>query len=158
MTLYVVSNKRPAPPDDGERPVEADSKPIALANLKSGECLTSDRFSSCVIRGRDSRHTKLKTLVMGLEKEERVVYGCNLTVLKGGTHGSVVSWTHEVRGAGKSTVLIRLVDWLVDVWSDLVAWLAVWSFERPSHFVCVIFLPPPRPLSPPSPSRLSIPL
>ena len=102
MTLYIASAKRPSASDKSPLAAEADSnKLIALANLKSGECLTSDRFSSCVIKGRDSRHTKLKTLVMGLKEEEQIVYGCNLTILKGGTHGSVVSWTHVVRGAGK---------------------------------------------------------
>nr|KAG5702000.1 hypothetical protein BaRGS_015735 [Batillaria attramentaria] len=85
MTLYTLGN----------------TSVVASVNLKTGECLTSSTFSSCVINERDSRKTQLKTLVIGLKQEERRGYGCNLTSLKSGAFGNIISWSFVVSGKGK---------------------------------------------------------
>lgn len=78
-----------------------NSEIVASVNLKTNECYTSDKFSSCVIHPKDSRKTQLKTLIIGLKEEDTRVYGCNLTSLRAGAFGNILSWSLQVSGKGK---------------------------------------------------------
>ncbi|KAL8563676.1 hypothetical protein ACOMHN_035410 [Nucella lapillus] len=70
-----------------------DKQKVATANLKSGECSTSDQFSSCLINIHDSHRTKLRTLVLDLVEGELRHFGCNLTTFKSDGSTDIVSWT-----------------------------------------------------------------
>ncbi|XP_076457957.1 uncharacterized protein LOC143291754 isoform X2 [Babylonia areolata] len=70
-----------------------DKRKVATANLKSGECSTSDHFSSCLIGRHDSHRTKLRTLVLDLSPEEPRRFGCNLTTFSTDGTTSIISWT-----------------------------------------------------------------
>ena len=70
-----------------------DKRVLATANLKSRECSTSDQFSSCVIDDRDSRSTRLRTLVLDMAEHELRHFGCNLTTFKTDGTTDIISWS-----------------------------------------------------------------
>ncbi|XP_025102314.1 uncharacterized protein LOC112568945 isoform X7 [Pomacea canaliculata] len=70
-----------------------DNKVLATVNLKTRECATSDRFSSCVFDERDSHRTRLRALVLDIAEGETWPFGCNLTTFKTADGAIFVSWT-----------------------------------------------------------------
>ncbi|XP_076457967.1 uncharacterized protein LOC143291754 isoform X11 [Babylonia areolata] len=73
--------------------VVQDDHVLASANVGKEECSTSGAFSSCVFEGRDSRRTRVRTLVTrGMRVEEGWrVFGCNLTSFRTGGRVATVT-------------------------------------------------------------------
>lgn len=67
-------------------------KVLATVNLRSQECSTGDSFSSCFIDNRDTRNTRISSLITDLAGGESKEYGCNITSFKSGTRAYFLSW------------------------------------------------------------------
>ena len=63
----------------------------ASVNFANRECLTSDKFSSCLVDEADSKSTRLRTLV-SLREGETWVVGCNVSCFVPGGRVQTVSW------------------------------------------------------------------
>ena len=74
-----------------------DNNIVASMDLIDGECYTSDSFSSCDIKKRDSKGSAVKTLVMGLHEDESRRFGCEVTSRRTGGRTQVYSWFLDVR-------------------------------------------------------------
>lgn len=74
----------------------AENTLTAYVNPLKHECLTSSSFSSCQIDPKDSRNTKLRTLVTDLKAKETRAYGCNITSSKAGGRVGETSWVVNV--------------------------------------------------------------
>ena len=72
---------------------------MAYVNTYKDECLTWDRFSSCLVYAGDSRRTRLRSLVPA--KTSPRTFGCNVTVSEGG-QTRWLSWTLVVKGTSES--------------------------------------------------------
>ena len=81
-----------------------DYKVIASANLKSKECTTSASFSLCIIDEKGHR-TKVRTLVLDLGQKESRLFGCNVTVTKGGVT-QIRPWSIYVKADSEYGVLV----------------------------------------------------
>ena len=68
---------------------------LAYVNLKNNDCSTSSSYSACVINHEESKKSRLLTLVMDLEEEQTVWFGCNVSTFRSGIIGSV-SWSISV--------------------------------------------------------------
>lgn len=73
----------------------------AFVNLKTNECRTAGQFSSCRIDERNSRKTRLSTLVLDLKVDEVRWYICNITTLKEGRWVNVLLWSVEASRESK---------------------------------------------------------
>lgn len=75
----------------------ADNEVVAYVNPLKNECLTSRSFSSCVIDEKDSRRTRLRSLVIDLGSEEARWYGCNVSSSQARSPIKVTSWSVVVK-------------------------------------------------------------
>lgn len=74
---------------------------IASVNTLTGECTTGGAFSSCVLHNRDTRKTRLRTLVMDLEHGQSRTYGCEVTSFRSGERARISTWSLTVRAGSK---------------------------------------------------------
>ena len=73
--------------------------------MKDSECSTSGVYSACVIDTKDSRKTRLITLLLDWEHEEEVKeFGCNITGFRAGLEVYAVTWKLKVKKISKSHV------------------------------------------------------
>lgn len=86
-----------------------DNELLAFVNMKTEECLAKGQFCSCHIDKKNSRQTKVKTLVLDLEVGESRLYGCNVTGLKSGTRWQVMSWTISARRERECSLIV--IEW-----------------------------------------------
>ena len=75
----------------------ANGQLIASVNVATGECLTSGRFSSCLLNKANFRQTKLRTLLVDLQPGESRGFGCNITGVEAGGNTRVLSQVLVVR-------------------------------------------------------------
>ena len=74
-----------------------DNNIVASMDLIDEECYTSDSFSSCDIKKRDSKRSSVNTLVLGLREEETRRFGCEVSSRRTGGRTQVYSWYLDVR-------------------------------------------------------------
>lgn len=84
-----------------------DNRILASVNPLTGECTTSDTFSSCVIDARDSRHTRLRSLVLDLKEGTFRTYSCEVTAARSGHKTKIILWKIPV--SRNSEYLVTLV-------------------------------------------------
>lgn len=85
-----------------------NDKSVALMNLRTHECTTSSTFASCYVDVKDSRNSKLRTLVLDLGQDEERVYGCNMSVLEAGRI-KMLSWSLRVHLNSKCMICMIVV-------------------------------------------------
>lgn len=68
-----------------------DNKILASVNLKSNECVTSHSYSSCLIDSKDTRKTRLLTLVFEWSDDAHRLFGCNVTSFRA-SQPHLISW------------------------------------------------------------------
>ena len=76
---------------------------MAYVNLKDSECSTSSVYSACVIDTKDSRKTRLITLLLDWQHEEEVKeFGCDVTGFISGLEVYAVTWKLKVKRISKN--------------------------------------------------------
>ncbi|KAK7490324.1 hypothetical protein BaRGS_00018485 [Batillaria attramentaria] len=75
---------------------------LASLNLKTGTCLTSDRFSSCQLGTSDSGKTSLRTLVADLPEGGARSIGCNVTCFVPGGRVKTITWFTSVAAISRN--------------------------------------------------------
>lgn len=68
---------------------------IVSWNTKGNECSTSIQYSACVAVGRDSRHTRLVSILPDYYDDVSTMYGCNVTGFRA-SHPYLVTWSLRV--------------------------------------------------------------
>ena len=86
----------------------ADSQVLASVNLKDKECSTSAMFASCHISSRNSRHTAVRVLVLGLGADEWRKFTCEVNTLRSDGRSQIIVWSLVVQGSRKSKFSIGL--------------------------------------------------
>ncbi|KAK7490295.1 hypothetical protein BaRGS_00018456 [Batillaria attramentaria] len=92
-------------------PAENTKNVLASVSLMQNKCLTSDSFSSCQLDARDSRHTRLKTLVTDLKEGESRSYGCTVGYEPSGWPWTkTMSWNTKLQRNSKSSSVSSYSD------------------------------------------------
>ncbi|KAK7490330.1 hypothetical protein BaRGS_00018491 [Batillaria attramentaria] len=76
---------------------------VASLNVATEECLTNDAFSSCIIDRKNSRKSRLRTLVVDLDEGQQKWFACNVTGVVSVARTKVMSWKLLVKRISKFT-------------------------------------------------------
>lgn len=80
----------------------ASDNAIASVNVATKRCSTTASFSSCFIDEKDSRKTRLRTLIINEELDVTRRYSCNLSFVTSGSRLKTESWSLSVEGLRES--------------------------------------------------------
>ncbi|KAL8577607.1 hypothetical protein ACOMHN_036798 [Nucella lapillus] len=107
---------------------------LAYVNVKDEKCSTSGVYSACLIDPRDSRKSRLVTLLVGWgeEEAEEKEYGCNVTGFRPGLEVYSETWSLTVK---KIRYKFRSLVLLSAFWTGLVTRLESSSWGQSAH-VC----------------------
>lgn len=65
---------------------------LATLNLKTGDCTTTRRFSSCTRSQRGSHDSRISILFADIAGDATKSVGCDVTTLRSGERPSITSW------------------------------------------------------------------